>query len=1121
MSKRKSLADWGADGDPSGEDPKVIDKASVSNVSESSNAVSVPSSGKETNIKDKDSGSSAKPTRPSKSKKVKDKASEAPKDVSEVAQASGSGGNFNFALGDFAKNLESSISASMDRMASSIGDSMIKTFAMLAEKLSAQTPQANVSQAQNSQDSQPKNSLNSRPQNSQSQGVLDQNDQQPPVEEEEYVPELLINENQNEHVLSFEKEEEDPVDPGDLPRDPDVPVPPPAPGAPLQDNNDDNSGGYLDEALKDTQVESKVGGSISEKSARLIDQVFTNTLSDLDYKKRVDKNFLVPENAPWLKAPRVEKSLFVTLERDQRCYENLVQQAQEGLSMSMRGIIKAMDQFETGAVRPGFRILTETLQVSAYCHKQVVSEGRKKQLSFHVNSDYKTIVAHDKEKESDDHSRINPDWLLGNVKEKTKVIAEDIKLSKQLAQKMGSSRGSRPKRLNNSRGHSSGRGMSRESPGFQSSFRGRPGSRGRGSGHRGSASRGRGRGYGSAPVRGNVRKYFQNWSKLTSDPFVLECVQGVKIPFESMPFQGKVPAEYKFDRSKASVVSEEISNLLAKEAIIEVEYDKSMFISNIFLVPKPDGSSRVIIDLSKLNEFIQKESFKMDSLETAKDLMRKNVWMASLDLKDAYFSLPIAEEFQKFLVFQWDGKFYKYVVLPFGITLAPRVFTKVMKPVLVKMRQLGFHIVAYLDDFLLLDLDRDNCVKAVSSLQTLFDSLGLLVNVKKSCLIPKQQIVFLGYMLDSVSMVVKPTEEKRAKVVAKIQSFLGRKFFSIQEGASLIGLLNDLCKGTEYGLAYVKNIEMDKIQALRGSHGDWQGSMSFSSASLSDLQWWLRNVIWREKALRIIPPESRLETDASDLGWGGVLFLPDGSRFSCNGRWSSKEKCLSINVRELLAIWFSLLTLREKIKCLDIKILCDNVTAVANVRKMGSVKSKEANRVAKAIWSFCEERCSFIWISHLPGVENCEADLASRFFTDDTEWALNPKFFKIACAKWGCPDIDLFASRNNKLLENYCSWVPDPFAKFVDAFSVNWGQFGFIYVFPPYRLMGRVLNKIQQEGVKALVVAPAWFGQPWASVLNSMKKEQMFVKSRKDNIFILRKGTMSASMKLPLWLTLC
>ena len=53
MSKRKSLADWGVDGDPSWEDPKVIDKASVSNVSESSNAVSVPSSGKETNIKDK------------------------------------------------------------------------------------------------------------------------------------------------------------------------------------------------------------------------------------------------------------------------------------------------------------------------------------------------------------------------------------------------------------------------------------------------------------------------------------------------------------------------------------------------------------------------------------------------------------------------------------------------------------------------------------------------------------------------------------------------------------------------------------------------------------------------------------------------------------------------------------------------------------------------------------------------------------------------------------------------------------------------------------------------------------------------------------------------------------
>ena len=101
---------------------------------------------------------------------------------------------------------------------------------------------------------------------------------------------------------------------------------------------------------------------------------------------------------------------------------------------------------------------------------------------------------------------------------------------------------------------------------------------------------------------------------------------------------------------------------------------------------------------------------------------------------------------------------------------------------------------------------------------------------------------------------------------------------------------------------------------------------------------------------------------------------------------------------------------------------------------------------------------------------------------------------------WGESHIDLFASRLNNQVQNYVSWFPDPNAQFVDACSLNWSQFEFIYVFAPFRLLTRCLQKILKERAHAVVVAPAWWGQPWASVLHKFSIQKMTFKPAKDNL---------------------
>lgn len=72
--------------------------------------------------------------------------------------------------------------------------------------------------------------------------------------------------------------------------------------------------------------------------------------------------------------------------------------------------------------------------------------------------------------------------------------------------------------------------------------------------------------------------------------------------------------------------------------------------------------------------------------------------MASVDLKDAYYSVNIAEIHRKYLRFEWIGNLFQYTCFPSGLALCPRKFTKLMKPVYSDLRKLGFENVPYIDD---------------------------------------------------------------------------------------------------------------------------------------------------------------------------------------------------------------------------------------------------------------------------------------------------------------------------------------------------------------------------------------------------------------------------------------
>ena len=173
----------------------------------------------------------------------------------------------------------------------------------------------------------------------------------------------------------------------------------------------------------------------------------------------------------------------------------------------------------------------------------------------------------------------------------------------------------------------------------------------------------------------------QNWRKITADPWVLEAVQGYRLELTSRPEQSHIPSS-ETDKKSADLIAEQVESMLDKKAIQCIQQDPTEgFFSRIFLVPQKGGKFGPVVNLCPLNRCIQYRHFKMEGIHTVKDLLRRGDYMVRIDLKDAYFAIPICTQHRKYLRFCWRGQTYEFTCLPFGLATAPRVFTKAMKPV--------------------------------------------------------------------------------------------------------------------------------------------------------------------------------------------------------------------------------------------------------------------------------------------------------------------------------------------------------------------------------------------------------------------------------------------------------
>ena len=584
---------------------------------------------------------------------------------------------------------------------------------------------------------------------------------------------------------------------------------------------------------------------------------------------------------------------------------------------------------------------------------------------------------------------------------------------------------------------------------------------------------------------GRVSLCVEKWAELTSDHEILSDIRGYKLKFLQTPSQARPMPEIKFSPEEKVLVRAEINKLLANKVIVKVQHIEGEFVSNVFCREKKDkDKKRTILNLKNLNKFLVKTKFKMDTLMTTLALVTPGCFFNSFDFKDAYFSCAVFKPHRKYLRFLFDGQLYEFCVLPQGMSDAPRFYTKIMKVPLSKLREMGLTLSGYLDDQLHLNyISRETAIAEGVIAADMFQDTGNTINWDKSVIDGPQEIEHLGFVINSITMVVTMTKEKIEKILSLVHMIFEKRTIVIRVLAKLIGKIIATLPGNKFAKLMAANMEIMKNEALFRSSFDYDASVEINVFVRKDLLWITEELPFASAPVRYSEPQYVISTDASDQGFG--MFDPQMDIRS-GGRWGPDEFYLHINTLEVLACWYGLLSLTKDKENIHIRIMTDSTTALSCINKFGTTKSKRRNAIVREIWDYARGKNMWISACFVPGKENKEADQASREFDDTTEWTLRKDYFIEICRRFGKPTIDLFASRLNHQVSRYCAWEADVSAVYIDGLMYDWSREKLAYAFPPFSIIHKTIQKMIKQKAEIIMVVPYWRTQPWFALLDKL-----------------------------------
>ena len=611
------------------------------------------------------------------------------------------------------------------------------------------------------------------------------------------------------------------------------------------------------------------------------------------------------------------------------------------------------------------------------------------------------------------------------------------------------------------------------------------------------------------PVGGRLKYTWQKWKSVKASKKILRWLRrGYLLPFKTeedaerrarAQFLNESPkdliANYISGSEKQLVIGQMMTTLLKKGVIIEMETDEQGFFNRVFLRPKKTDASetrmekrwRLILDVSRLNNFLRAKHFKMETVQVIRNTLSENLWATSVDFSDAYHHIPIHPNMQNFLAFQVGTTRYKYVACPFGLNAIPQVFTELMTPLKVFTKTTAnVEIFQYLDDWLILAKSSERVLSATKFFIETCVNLGLLVNLDKSVLKPSQTLTHLGVVWNFKSNTLTTPPDKKLWLTSTCRTICNSKRSQLPLLETTLGKMISVEKVVHLGRINYRAFQSDVLRELRrGRTPRW---VRLTEAAKRDMKWWSTTDNLDREVPFIDPKhDTVVTTDASLNGWGA-----HSNDWFIQGEWTVLEKRRHINELELQAVIRTLEKVgKSQLSNKVILFMIDNKTAVAYINKQGGTRSSPLMRLTRAIYKLATQLNSVVKATHIKGDLNSIADMLSRGQQVlKTEWTLSQENFKWVQRQsmFGPPTVDLFANRFNAQTTKFISPCYDALAIAQDALASPWPK-ETLYAFPPTTIIDKVLVKIiKEKPQKLLLIIPY---QPAATWFAAIQKHSL------------------------------
>jgi hypothetical protein len=564
-------------------------------------------------------------------------------------------------------------------------------------------------------------------------------------------------------------------------------------------------------------------------------------------------------------------------------------------------------------------------------------------------------------------------------------------------------------------------------------------------------------------------------------------------------------------------LDKEVHNMLAKDAIYENKA-KNLVLSSIYTVPKKDSDKRrPVINLRWVNQHIKRIHFKMATMKDVKAAITKDCYMAKLDLSDCFWGLPVHPKDQRFLSFHWRGKNYSFKCLPFGLSVSPLFITKLYHHVVEELQAKGHRVILYIDDMLILGDSRNACERTVTEVRALFRELGAIVNAEKSVFTPSQTTEYLGFVLDSKKMTISAPKYKLTNMTKGIKKFIRKGVATPRDVASVLGKINSLADALFPARVHTTGLRNFQLQCLQRNSA-WDRPAPIPEPALRDAIWWSENM-FPLNGRSLLPPvtNARAATDASDFSWGAWLQEDAApSKTSWGGHFSNEIAAKHINYKELMAVKYLIQSVPDRLHGKTIDLGIDNTTALWYIKRMGG-RRKDLALLAQEIFGLLQHHQIELVAYHLPGVKNVLADQESRKTVQLSDAKLNSDLFRQIDNTFGPHSVDLFATFQDRQLNRFASWQPQPRAAWIDAMTPNWSNEN-AWINPPFSMISRVLQKVEQDQATVTLLAPLWPGQPWFPKLLMMLVDLPLVVPNTDKTFLY--PAAAKTLRPPSWTTL-